>query len=76
MKNSLVLSIFVIAYGSEITSTYAHVGHLGELAGHSHWVGIGAVVLAGAIAAAVGKFSEDKQDDVEESETEPTEEMA
>jgi len=33
---------------------FAHVGHLGELAGHSHWVGAaalaGAALLAGVIA--------------------------
>ncbi|MCX2724218.1 DUF6732 family protein [Roseibium salinum] len=36
------------------TSAYAHGGHLGELAGHSHWVGVaalaGSALVAGIIA--------------------------
>ncbi len=36
------------------TSAFAHGGHLGELAGHSHWVGVaalaGAALVAGVIA--------------------------
>ncbi|POF34332.1 DUF6732 family protein [Roseibium marinum] len=32
------------------TSAFAHGGHLGELAGHSHW--IGAAALAGAALVA------------------------
>ncbi|PVB60655.1 DUF6732 family protein [Labrenzia sp. 011] len=36
------------------TSALAHAGHLGELAGHSHWVGAaalaGAALVAGIIA--------------------------
>jgi hypothetical protein len=36
------------------TSAFAHGGHLGELAGHSHWVGVaalaGAALVAGIIA--------------------------
>ncbi len=33
----------------------AHVGHLGELAGHGHWIGLGAVAVAGALVALLGK---------------------
>jgi len=29
----------------------AHLGHVGELAGHSHWVGVAAVAAAAALAA-------------------------
>lgn len=32
---------------------FAHVGHLGELAGHSHWVGVAAVAGAAAVAGLV-----------------------
>ena len=28
----------------------AHVGHLGELAGHDHWIAAGAIGLAGLVA--------------------------
>lgn len=33
----------------------AHAGHVGELAGHAHWLGLGAMIAAGAIAAAIAK---------------------
>ena len=35
----------------------AHPGHLGELAGHTHWLALGALVAAAAIAAVVAKAS-------------------
>lgn len=54
----------------------AHGGHLGELAGHSHWIGVAA--LAGAVAAAAlaaklkGRKSEEPADEQEaEAEAEP-----
>lgn len=46
---TLVLSLLltVLAAGS----AYAHGGHIGDLAGHSHWVGWAAAAAAGAVAA-------------------------
>ncbi|WP_420412317.1 DUF6732 family protein [Roseibium sp.] len=32
------------------TAAFAHAGHIGELAGHAHWVGIAALAGAAAIA--------------------------
>lgn len=29
---------------------FAHVGHLGDLAGHDHWVAAGALGIAGLVA--------------------------
>jgi hypothetical protein len=54
----------------------AHGGHLGELAGHSHWIGWGALVAGAALAALLGKRKgkqETAQDaePAEEPETEP-----
>ena len=34
----------------------AHGGHLGDLAGHSHWAGLAAVLGAAAIGAAAAKI--------------------
>lgn len=48
-----LLSISVVLGASG--SAHAHAGHLGELAGHAHWLGLGAVVAAGAIVAVLGK---------------------
>ena len=47
-------------------SAQAHVGHLGELAGHSHWLGLGAVVVAGVLAAVVRKASKKQKEEDEE----------
>ena len=46
---TLALSIagsFIFAHAA-----LAHGGHVGDLAGHSHWVGWAAAAAAGAIAA-------------------------
>ncbi len=57
---------------------FAHVGHLGELAGHSHW--IGAAALGGAAALAVWLAARSKKrgehavdDSGEEAESKPEE---
>ncbi|WP_428643027.1 DUF6732 family protein [Roseibium sp.] len=51
------------------TSAFAHGSHLGELAGHSHWVGVaalaGAALVAGIIALKDKK--QKKADDVPEA---------
>lgn len=37
-------------------SALAHVGHIGDLAGHSHWVGVAALAGAVAVAALASKL--------------------
>jgi hypothetical protein len=44
-------------------SAHAHLGHVGELAGHAHWIGLGATVVAGAIAIAVGSLADKETED-------------
>lgn len=50
---------------------WAHLGHLGEVAGHGHWIGLaaaaGAAVLAGWLAGKLGE----KDGDAEEQEPGP-----
>ena len=41
----------------------AHWGHLGELAGHGHWVAVGAALAAGALAAALAKKQNQKTEE-------------
>lgn len=74
MKNLVVAVITGYFHLTLNVSAFAHGGHLGELAGHSHWIGLGAVIVAGAIAAVVGTLSDSKNDDEEEAETEAAEE--
>lgn len=49
-----------------IGHAHAHVGHLGEVAGHSHWIGVGVIVIAGTLAGLLGKLKQDA--DAEEDE--------
>lgn len=65
-----MLRLFVLLTGFMLSSpAFAHLGHVGELAGHAHWVGLGALVVAGALAAAIGKLT-DKTSDEDENEDE------
>ena len=53
------------------TPAAAHFGHLGDLAGHGHWIALGAAAAAGAIAAALvkrRKSSEEAEDVSSEAE--------
>lgn len=50
---------------------HAHLGHVAEVAGHSHWIGLAAVAGAAAIAGAIGLLSGVKSDDETEVEPEP-----
>lgn len=52
----------------------AHLGHVGELAGHSHWIGVGAIALAGVIGALAAKGKKGAEPSEPEAEDEPNEE--
>lgn len=70
-----MLRLFVSMTSLMLASpAYAHWGHVGELAGHAHWVGLGAAVVTGALAAAIGKLAEQASDDENEDEMELGEE--
>lgn len=54
----------------------AHIGHIGELAGHGHWIALGALGLAAGVAAiAKGKRkdpeAEDETEEASETDAEP-----
>jgi len=66
MSSVRYLPLSALAYSGSIIPSYAHLGHLGEIAGHSHWIGLGAVVVAGVLAVAVGKLREQECDEDEE----------
>ena len=51
IKSMLLMS----AICSFSSAALAHGGHLGELAGHSHWVGVAAFAGAALIAGIVAK---------------------
>lgn len=62
----------IIALFAFIHPAYAHVGHVGELAGHAHWVGLAAGVAVAAIAVALvkGKKNSEVENEVEEASSE------
>jgi len=50
----------------------AHIGHLGEVAGHGHWIGLGLIAGAGILAGwlGTGDMPEAETDEDETPETE------
>ncbi len=52
------------------TLAFAHAGHIGELAGHAHLLGLGLVAVAAAAAAAVARLT-DKDDVAAGDEADP-----
>lgn len=52
-----ILPIFVLGVASFFApaTAHAHLGHVGELAGHSHWLGLGALAAAAAALALLPK---------------------
>ena len=69
----LRLAITCIPFVLSPTIVHAHLGHIGELAGHGHWIGIGAIAIAAGLAAAsaaIGRTGNQEQDAGPESEIE------
>jgi hypothetical protein len=75
MRRILVLTAIALPLPA-----FAHVGHLGDLAGHSHWIALGALGIAtvvGALTSAKGKdSSSDAEDDASVEEDTDTQEAA
>ncbi len=61
---------------AQATTAQAHLGHVAEVAGHAHWIGLAAVAGAAAIAGAVGLLTGEKSEDSADSETEAEGEAA
>ena len=72
MRYHLFLTLLLAGFLPRIT--HAHFGHLGALAGHSHW-GVGvAVAVAAAVLWGRIKAAANQDDDAEESPEEEGEE--
>ena len=56
------------------TPAQAHIGHLGEVAGHGHWIGLGALAGAAILAGLLGKGKTTKPEAEPEDDTPETEE--
>jgi hypothetical protein len=74
MRKFLTLNISIILAGSN--QAFAHAGHVGELAGHAHWVGVAAVVAAATIAAILAKSKKAEDDEASDEEVSDIEQEA
>lgn len=63
-----ILSILMTAIFA--TPAMAHIGHIGEVAGHGHLIGAIAIGLAGALAVLVGPKRGKDEDEEEISDEE------
>jgi hypothetical protein len=68
MKTATGLAVFLALFAA--TPAYAHLGHVGEVAGHSHWIGLAAASAAAAIAIAVSTLGKKKDAEEDDPETE------
>lgn len=57
---------FFVGYFYFLMPVYAHLGHMGEIAGHTHWVGVGAVFAAGLLAGLIGKIKDKSNADADD----------
>ena len=70
------LTILIAAAVLAPAPALAHPGHLGELAGHSHWLALGALAAAAAIAAVVAKAKGRTKDEAGDEEPDGAEDEA
>ena len=62
MRRFLILTAVILPQPA-----IAHVGHLGDLAGHSHWIALGAVGIA-TVLGAIGALKDRKKSGDTEAE--------
>jgi len=63
------MKIFAVIFVFVASPAFAHVGHLGEVAGHGHWIAAGALGAAALAAWLAGKGKK------ADADAEPEEEM-
>lgn len=56
------LSLTLVVACLAPTTAFAHGGHLGELAGHAHWIGVAALAGAALVAGVVALKDRKKKD--------------
>lgn len=62
-------TVFLISCLLVPTAASAHPGHFADLAGHSHWIALGALAAAGALTAWIaGQKDKNRDEDEEDAE--------
>jgi len=69
MRLALILFNLLVA-----NPAMAHIGHLGDVAGHGHWVAAGAIAIALGIAALGARKGKTQDTDVTDDKTADEEE--
>lgn len=67
------MRVLAILFAIAATPAHAHLGHAGELAGHDHWIAIGALgaaALAAWLATKGRKTDAEKEPEADEAEPE------
>ena len=67
------MRLFAILFTLAATPAHAHLGHVGELAGHGHWIGLGALGAAALAAWLSGKGKRADAEAEPEEDAEPEE---
>ena len=67
MRQTLIIPLVLLP-----NAGFADPGHLGEIAGHSHWIALGALGLATAIGAWAAGAGKRKAEDAEAEVTDET----
>lgn len=57
------------------TGAHAHWGHVGELAGHAHWVGLAAGACAVTVAALLAKQKKEAEAKEDGEQDEPVDDL-
>jgi len=64
---------FAILITLSASPAFAHIGHLADVGGHGHWIALGGIAIAGAIALLGGRKKQDDaqvQDDAPDADEE------
>ena len=61
------LSAFAFIHLS-ISPAFAHMGHLGDVAGHAHWISVGVLIAGGVLAAVLGSGKDEDEEEAEVAE--------
>lgn len=66
-----IFAYAIFAFAGSAVPASAHLGHVGELAGHGHWIALGALGLAAGLAAAAAFLDRKKRREPDDGGPEP-----